>query len=41
MLAKSAELEFAVELARQRLVRECDDFNTIDAFRMIDTGAKG
>jgi len=34
-----AKNEVKLELLRQRLVRECDDFNTVDAFRLIDTGA--
>jgi hypothetical protein len=36
MMAKEVELEYEVELARQRLVQECPDFNTIDAFRVLD-----
>ena len=31
--------EVRLELLRQRLVRECKDFNTVDAFRQIDTSA--
>lgn len=34
-----AHNEVALELLRQRLVRECDEFNTVDAFRLLDVHA--
>lgn len=34
-----AHNEVALELLRQRLVRECDEFNTVDAFRLLDVNA--
>ncbi len=40
-LVKGAEYEFEVEMKRQRLVAECEDFNTIDAFRYIDKAGQG
>lgn len=30
-----------IEKIRQRLVGECPDFNAVDAFRKLDTHAKG
>jgi hypothetical protein len=30
-----------LETWRQRLVREGLDFNTVDAFRLLDSGGKG
>ena len=41
MMAYEVELEYDVELARQRLVKECPDFNTIDAFRILDREGQG
>lgn len=37
MIAKN---EVQLELLRQRLVRDCDDFNTVDAFRLLDKRAQ-
>eukprot|EP00347_Sterkiella_histriomuscorum_P009319 403341661 len=41
VLAIGAELEFQVEQARQQLVANCEDFNTIDAFRYLDKQGQG
>ena len=30
-----------LETLRQRLVRECPDFNTVDAFRLLDDQGSG
>ena len=35
-----AENEVNFELLRQRLVRDSKDFNTVDAYRMLDKDAK-
>lgn len=35
-----AKNEVQLELLRQRLVRDCDDFNTVDAFRLLDKRAQ-
>ena len=40
LLQTIARNEVALELIRQRLVRECEDFNTVDAFRMLDKRAQ-
>jgi len=32
----TAALELLIEAHKQQLVEECPDFNTIDAFRLID-----
>ena len=34
-----AENEVQLELIRQRLVRESKDFNTVDAYRLLDKHA--
>jgi len=34
-----AHNEVILELIRQRLVRECEEFNTVDAFRLLDVNA--
>ena len=39
LLKLIAKNEVSLELLRQRLVRDCDDFNTVDAFRMMDKNA--
>jgi hypothetical protein len=39
LLSLIAKNEVSLELLRQRLVRDCDDFNTVDAFRMMDKNA--
>jgi hypothetical protein len=36
MLMRGAAFEYEVELKRQKLIVECEDFNTIDAYRYID-----
>jgi Ca2+-binding EF-hand superfamily protein len=41
VFAIGCELEYQVELARQRLVQQCPDFNTIDAFRYLDKEGQG
>lgn len=41
LLHKGALLEYQVELSRQSLIKECEDFNTIDAFRILDKQGKG
>jgi hypothetical protein len=35
-----AKNEVQLELLRQRLVRDSDDFNTVDAFRLLDKHAE-
>lgn len=35
------DLVFRLEISRQKLVNDCKDFNTIDAFRILDTQGKG
>ena len=39
MLISENELE--IEKLRQRLVRECQEFNTVDAFRLLDVHGSG
>ena len=34
-------MEQAIEIKRQQLVADGDDFNTIDAFRLIDKAGRG
>lgn len=41
MLGNIAELENLVENHKQKLVNECKDYNTIDAFRLIDESGQG
>lgn len=41
MMAKEVELEYDIELLKQKLVQECQDFNTIDAFRILDKDGVG
>lgn len=41
VLFRNANLEMEVEKERQILIRDCEEFNTIDAFRVIDYEAKG
>jgi hypothetical protein len=36
MLKREVEIEFEVELLRHKLIEECPDFNTVDAFRFLD-----
>lgn len=36
-----SEQEMEIEKLRQRLVNECTEFNTYDAFRKLDTSGKG
>ena len=36
-----SENELATEKLRQRLVRECPEFNTVDAFRLLDLQGNG
>lgn len=36
MFVKGAEYEYDVEMKRQKLVAESEEFNTIDAFRIFD-----
>lgn len=40
MLEMQAHIEYQLELAKEKLVRECKDFNTIDAFRIMDRDGK-
>jgi len=35
-----AQNEVQLELLRQRLVRESSDFNTVDAYRLLDKNAE-
>ncbi len=35
------KLEYDVELKRQQLVSDSEDFNTIDAFRLLDIQGRG
>ena len=35
-----AQNEVQLELLRQRLVRESKDFNTVDAYRLLDKNAE-
>jgi Ca2+-binding EF-hand superfamily protein len=37
----TSELEYELELHKQRLVNEGQDYNTIDAFRLIDLSGQG
>lgn len=39
LMTSMAQNEVQLELLRQRLVRECDDFNTVDAYRLLDKNA--
>lgn len=41
LLVTIAHNEMQTEKLRQRLVRECEEFNTVDAFRLIDLGGRG
>jgi hypothetical protein len=41
LLLKVAQHEMDLETWRQRLVREGLDFNTVDAFRLLDSEGKG
>ena len=41
LLVEVARTEMELEMLRQRLVREGLDFNTVDAFRLLDTESKG
>lgn len=41
LLVQISEHEMLIEQLRQRLVRECEDFNTVDAFRFLDVRATG
>jgi hypothetical protein len=41
LLVQVAEHEMLIEQLRQRLVRECQEFNTVDAFRFLDVRATG
>lgn len=34
-------MEFKVELTKQLLIKESEEFNTIDAFRILDNEGKG
>ena len=36
-----SENELEIEKLRQRLVRECPEFNTVDAFRLLDLQGNG
>lgn len=40
LLILMAKNEVQLELLRQRLVRDCSDFNTVDAFRLLDKEAQ-
>jgi Ca2+-binding EF-hand superfamily protein len=35
------QLEYDVEMKRQQLVSDSEDFNTIDAFRLLDVNGRG
>ena len=35
-LEHTAALKYEIELHKQKLVNECPEYNTIDAFRLID-----
>lgn len=35
------QLEYDVEMKRQQLVSDSEDFNTIDAFRLLDVHGRG
>lgn len=41
LLYLSGKQELILETAKQKLVTECEDFNVIDAFRIIDKQALG
>ena len=41
VLISIAQSEMNLETLRQRLVREGKDFNTVDAFRLLDTNGSG
>eukprot|EP00350_Pseudokeronopsis_sp_OXSARD2_P007479 CAMPEP_0170559232 /NCGR_PEP_ID=MMETSP0211-20121228/41147_1 /TAXON_ID=311385 /ORGANISM="Pseudokeronopsis sp., Strain OXSARD2" /LENGTH=138 /DNA_ID=CAMNT_0010872013 /DNA_START=1254 /DNA_END=1667 /DNA_ORIENTATION=- len=41
LMINGAKLELKVEESRQSLVKQSDEFNTIDAFRVLDKKAKG
>jgi Ca2+-binding EF-hand superfamily protein len=41
LLSGWIQLEYDVELKRQQLVSDSEDFNTIDAFRLLDVQGRG
>ena len=41
MLKREVEIEYEIELLRQKLINECEEFNTVDAFRVMDKEGKG
>eukprot|EP00349_Pseudokeronopsis_sp_Brazil_P002617 CAMPEP_0202962076 /NCGR_PEP_ID=MMETSP1396-20130829/6180_1 /ASSEMBLY_ACC=CAM_ASM_000872 /TAXON_ID= /ORGANISM="Pseudokeronopsis sp., Strain Brazil" /LENGTH=62 /DNA_ID=CAMNT_0049682411 /DNA_START=1345 /DNA_END=1533 /DNA_ORIENTATION=- len=41
LLQNGAKWEMEVEIARQNLVKGSEEFNNIDAFRILDRQAKG
>ena len=41
VLKSIGDLEYEIEMHKHKLVHECEDFNTIDAFRLIDYNGNG